>query len=74
MRARKWRAATDFRHRLPVAPNRLDQRLGRTTNPNQVWVADITYIPIDEGWLYLAGIKDFERGPLFWTGKLMIVY
>lgn len=26
--------------------------------PNEVWVADITYIPTDEGWLFLAGIKD----------------
>ena len=26
--------------------------------PNTVWLADITYIDTDEGWLYLAGIKD----------------
>ena len=28
------------------------------TRPNQVWVSDITYIWTNEGWLYLAGIKD----------------
>jgi putative transposase len=27
--------------------------------PDQVWVADITYIPTDEGWLYLAAMKDW---------------
>ncbi len=59
-RARKSRATTDSRHRLPVAPNRLDQRFGQTTTPNQVWVADITYVPTDEGWLYLAAIKDLH--------------
>jgi putative transposase len=26
--------------------------------PNAVWLADITYIDTDQGWLYLAGIKD----------------
>ena len=26
--------------------------------PNEVWVTDITYIPTEEGWLYLAGVKD----------------
>lgn len=26
--------------------------------PNQIWITDITYISTDEGWLYLAGIKD----------------
>ncbi|MOA31660.1 Integrase core domain protein [compost metagenome] len=28
------------------------------TRPNEVWTGDITYIPTDEGWLYLAGLKD----------------
>ncbi|WP_423827625.1 DDE-type integrase/transposase/recombinase, partial [Shigella sonnei] len=30
----------------------------RSTAPNQVWVADLTYVATQEGWLYLAGIKD----------------
>jgi putative transposase len=25
--------------------------------PNRVWVADITYIPTDEGWLFLGAVK-----------------
>ena len=57
---RKFKATTDSRHALPIAPNRLAQRFNDTTAPNQVWVADITYIATDEGWLYLAGIKDLH--------------
>jgi transposase InsO family protein len=32
--------------------------------PNQVWVADITYIPTNEGWLYLVDIKDLCTGEI----------
>jgi putative transposase len=42
---------------LPVAENRLDQSF-EAQAPNEVWHADITYIPTGEGWLYLAGVKD----------------
>ena len=42
-----------------VAPNLLGRQFACTA-PNQVWVADITYIPTDEGWLYLAAIKDLH--------------
>jgi transposase InsO family protein len=42
---------------LPVADNLLNQTF-EPTMPNEVWVSDITYIATDEGWLYLAGIKD----------------
>jgi putative transposase len=58
MHKKKFRVTTDSRHSLPVAPNLLDRRFADTTAPNQVWVADITYIPTDEGWLYLAAVKD----------------
>ena len=34
------------------------------TAPNKVWVTDITYIATDEGWLYLAGVKDVFNGEL----------
>ena len=57
---RPFKATTDSRHNLPVAPNRLEQCFDQTTAPNQAWVADITYVPTDEGWLYLAGIKDLH--------------
>ncbi len=32
--------------------------------PNRAWVGDITYIATDEGWLYLAGLKDLYSGEL----------
>jgi len=44
-------------HNMPVAENLLGQNF-QVTAPNRVWVSDITYIPTDEGWLYLAGHKD----------------
>ena len=55
---RKYKATTDSKHELPVASNLLDRRFAQCTAPNQVWVADITYIATDEGWLYLAAVKD----------------
>jgi transposase InsO family protein len=48
---------TDSNHGFAVAENLLDQEF-EAQRPNQVWLADITYIPTEEGWLYLAGIKD----------------
>ena len=54
---KKFKATTDSKHRIPVASNLLGQNFA-VSMPNQVWVADITYIPTEEGWLYLAGIKD----------------
>jgi transposase InsO family protein len=54
---RKFKATTDSRHKLPVAENLLGQRF-QVDEPSKVWLSDITYIPTDEGWLYLAGHKD----------------
>ena len=48
---------TDSQHDQPVAKNLLDREF-KAHLPNQKWVADITYIPTDEGWLYLAGVMD----------------
>lgn len=58
---RRFRATTDSRHNLPVAENVLAQRF-RVARPNQVWSSDITYVSTDEGWLYLAGLKDLHSG------------
>ncbi|AWJ88121.1 IS3 family transposase (plasmid) [Azospirillum sp. TSH58] len=56
--ARRFRpATTDSRHGLPVAPDLLGQAF-RVAEPNRVWLADITYLPTGEGWLYLAAVLD----------------
>jgi putative transposase len=54
---RKFRVTTDSNHDFPVAENILNQTFTPKA-PNEVWVTDLTYIQTDEGWLYLAGIKD----------------
>jgi transposase InsO family protein len=54
---RRTPCTTDSRHNLPVAPNLL-ARSFIAERPDQVWLADISYIPTGEGWLYLAAIKD----------------
>lgn len=54
---RRFVQTTDSNHSLAVAPNLLKQTFAAKAC-NQVWVSDITYIHTEEGWLYLAGIKD----------------
>lgn len=54
---RKFKATTNSRHSLPVAPNLLNQNF-EATAPLQAWLGDITHIPTAQGWLYLAGLKD----------------
>ncbi len=58
---RKFKATTDSGHSFPVAENFLGQDFS-VSEPNKVWSTDITYIPTDEGWLYLAGHKDLFTG------------
>ena len=61
LRARQKRRfvprTTQSEHLQPVAPNRLAKRPA-PVRPDQVWVADITYLPTGEGWIYLAVILD----------------
>jgi hypothetical protein len=58
---------TDSKHNLPVAPNVLDRNFAALA-PNEKWLADITYIPTDEGWLYLATILDlYSRKIVGWA-------
>ncbi|WP_374952866.1 IS3 family transposase [Alicyclobacillus acidocaldarius] len=54
---RKHKATTASQHTYPVHKNVLDQRFV-TEHPGQVYMADITYIPTDEGWVYLASVED----------------
>ena len=57
MRRRFVVRTTDSRHPHPIASNRLAQQFD-VPALNQAWAADITYIPTDEGWLYLAAVID----------------
>ena len=58
---------TDSKHCLPVAANLLEQNFV-AQRPDQIWLADITYIPTSEGWLYLAVILDlFTRKVVGWA-------
>lgn len=58
---------TDSNHDQPIAPNLLAAR-SPATAPNQIWVADITYIQTKEGWLYLAAILDlYSRKIVGWA-------
>ena len=56
-RRRRVPRTTDSRHDHPVAPNLLGRNFA-TDRPDTVWLADISYIPTGEGWMYLAAIKD----------------
>ena len=58
---------TDSNHDEPIAPNRLAQA-PKPTAPNQIWVADITYIQTGEHWLYVAAILDlYSRKIVGWA-------
>lgn len=64
---RPFVATTDSAHRLPVAPNLLDRRFDGW-NPNEAWVADITFVATNEGWLYLAAVMDLaSRSIVGWS-------
>jgi len=64
---RKYKATTNSRHNYPVAENLVNQNFA-ANRPNRLWVADITYIPTGEGWLYLAAIEDlFQRKIVGWA-------
>ena len=65
--AKKFKATTNSKHNLPVAPNLLEQDFTATA-PNQKYVGDITYLWTDEGWLYLATIIDlYSRLVVGWS-------
>jgi putative transposase len=66
-RKRRRKRTTDSNHAYPIAANLLQQDF-QAERPNQKWVADITYIPTWEGWLYLAVVLDlFSRKVVGWA-------
>ena len=56
-RHKRFKVTTDSNHNKLVYPNVLNQKFD-AKRPNESWVNDITYIWTNEGWLYLAGVKD----------------
>jgi transposase InsO family protein len=65
--ARKYKATTNSKHSLPVAPNLLQQNFS-AGRPGQKWVSDITYIWTDEGWLCLAVVLElYSRRVVGWA-------
>jgi transposase InsO family protein len=69
-RRRRFRVTTDSRHGDPVAPNRLQRRFAVPAigGVNRVWASDLTYVPTQEGWLYLAVVLDLaSRRVIGWA-------
>lgn len=64
---RKTRVTTNSDHSLPIADNLLNQKF-TVTEPNRVWVCDISYFQTSQGWLYLAIVLDlFSRRIVGWS-------
>jgi putative transposase len=65
---RRFRVVTtDSRHDMPIAPNVL-MRDFKAVGPDQKWLADMTYIPTAEGWLYAAFVLDlYSRKLVGWA-------
>lgn len=54
---RAYKAAANSKYSYPVAPSLLKRNFA-AARLNSIWMGDITYIPTDRGWLYLAIVKD----------------
>jgi putative transposase len=66
LRRRKYVVTTDSNHNLPVYPNLAGEMT--LTGINQLWVADITYIRLEEEFVYLAVVLDaYSRRVIGWA-------
>jgi transposase InsO family protein len=64
---KRYRVTTQSDHGFRIAPNHLDRQFTAEA-PNQRWVADITYIRTQEGWLYLAAVMDlYSKAIVGWS-------
>ena len=70
VRTRKHKVTTDSNHKFNIAPNLLDRNF-TANEPNQKLAADISYIWMRQGWLYLAVILDLNPGG-FLVGQFAI--
>src|SRR6476620_3385076 len=58
---------TDSRHDFPIAANLLERNFIAVA-PNRIWLADITYVETDQGWLYLVTVMDlYSRRIVGWA-------
>jgi putative transposase len=65
---RRRRRSTTTPSDRPCAPDLVERRFGATSGPNEVWFADITYVPTWEGWLYVALVVDaWSRRMVGWS-------
>jgi putative transposase len=63
---RQWTPTTDARHAQRRYPNLLKEQT--VTALNQAWLADITYIRLPEGFVYLASVLDaYSRRCVGWA-------
>jgi transposase InsO family protein len=66
---RRFKRTTESKHGGPIAPNVLARQF-TATEPNRVWVTDVTAIATGEGWLYLAPVLDlFSRRVVGWASS-----
>ena len=68
-RPKRRRPPSDASLRLEhtIAPNLLERQFA-ATGPNRKWVADFTYLPTGEGWLFVAVVLDlFSRRVVGWS-------
>lgn len=64
---KKFKVTTDSSHKYPVAENKLNREF-KVTEPNTVWVSDITYLHSQEGWSYLTTVIDLFDTKSNWLG------
>ena len=65
--SKKYRTTTDSNHNYPVAENILNREFN-VAGPGKVYVSDITYIPTNEGFIYLTNVLDlFDRKSIGWS-------
>lgn len=58
---KRFKKTTDSKHDHGYAPNRVQQDFS-ASEPNRLWLSDITYVRTWQGWLYVAVIVDaFSR-------------
>jgi putative transposase len=66
LRPKRWVKTTQSGHRCAVFPNRLRQ--AEATGPDQIWLADITYLRTPSGFVYLAVVLDaWSRRVVGWA-------